>query len=139
MEIKQKEAKAIIDAYWERNWAIKAFAKSCATKDAVGKTWVRNPINRFWYELRSEKDIFSAVNQSTGAYIFDLWVGFTLKKVKRITLQMHDEQAIIVKKGYRPQIEKIFKESIEKVNKLLSLNRDMDIDIQWGESYADVH
>lgn len=139
LEIKQGEAKSIIDAYWERNWAIKAFAKSCATKDAVGKTWVRNPINRFWYELRSEKDIFSAVNQSTGAYIFDLWVGFTLKKVKRITLQMHDEQAIIVKKGYRPQIEKIFKESIEKVNKLLSLNRDMDIDIQWGESYADVH
>ena len=139
LEIKQSEAKAIIDAYWKRNWSIKSFAKSCKTKQALGLTWIQNPINKFWYELRSEKDAFSAVNQSTGSYIFDMWLGYIFNEVDKITLQSHDEGGWIIRKGKRKAFEKILKDSIEKVNKKLSLNRDMDIDIQWGENYACVH
>jgi hypothetical protein len=31
----------------------------------------------FWHSLRYEKDVFSTLNQSTGAYCFDKWVAIT--------------------------------------------------------------
>ena len=68
-----------------------------------------------------------------------MWLGYIFNEVDKITLQSHDEGGWIIRKGKRKAFEKILKDSIEKVNKKLSLNRDMDIDIQWGENYACVH
>ena len=84
LDIKQSEAKKMLDDYWKLNWAVKSFAKDCKTKKVLGLTWVQNPVNKFWYELRNEKDTFSAVNQSTGSYIFDLWLGYILNKWRRL-------------------------------------------------------
>lgn len=139
LDIKQPEAKKMLDDYWNLNQSVKSFAKDCKTKKALGLTWVQNPVNKFWYELRSEKDTFSAVNQSTGSYIFDMWLGYIFSEVSKITLQSHDEGGWVIRKGKRKEFEKILRVSIKKVNKKLSLNRDMDIDIQWGENYASVH
>lgn len=58
-------ARDLIDAYWVRNDAIKKVANSVNKKVLHDNSiWVQNPISKFWMPLRSEKDIFSAVNQS---------------------------------------------------------------------------
>lgn len=132
----------MIDDYWKMNWSVKAFATSCRTKDALGKTWIQNPTNKFWYELRNEKDAFSAVNQSTGSFIFDMWLKFIFEAMKdnpKLTLQSHDEGGWIIRKGTEDRFSAILKNAINKVNETLKLNRDMDIDIQWGSNYGKVH
>lgn len=139
LDITRKEAEAIINAYWEKNWSVKAFAQSCETKESHGYTWIKNPVNRYWYELRSDKDRFSAVNQSTGSFIFDMWVREVMNQMDRLTLQKHDELAFIVKKGYREAIIPIIEGAIETVNKKLQLNRNMGCDVQFGNNYAQVH
>lgn len=142
LDIKVSEAKRMIDDYWGLNWAVKKFAESCETKQALGKTWIKNPLNNYWYELRNQKDAFSAVNQSTGSYIFDMWLKFIFEAMgdnKKITLQSHDEGGWILREGNRERFSKILKDAITRVNKTLKLNREMDIDIQWGNNYATVH
>jgi len=137
--ISKEQAAYILDAYWKRNWAVKAFAESCSTKTVNGKTWIKNPLNRFWYELRNDKDKFSAVNQSAGDFICYLWIRNVLNKRPQLTGAYHDEITISVKKGYRKEVEKLLKDSIQEVNERLKLNRDMDIGIGFGHRYSDIH
>jgi hypothetical protein len=139
LDIPKSQAAGIIDAYWKRNWAIKAFSESCTTKSELGKTWIKNPLNKFWYELRSAKDKFSAVNQSAGDFICYLWIKNVLNKRPQLTGAYHDELTICVKQGHRPQVEKLLRESIQEVNKKLKLNREMDIGIGFGHRYSDIH
>jgi DNA polymerase I-like protein with 3'-5' exonuclease and polymerase domains len=52
---------------------------------------------------------------------------------------MHDEVILTVKKGNREVAEKMLKEAIDLTNKQLKLNRDLDVDVQFGNSYAEIH
>lgn len=45
----------------------------------------------------------------------------------------------MTKKGYREQIKEILNNAIEKTNKALKLNRELGIDIQFGDCYAEIH
>lgn len=137
--ISKDEASGIIDAYWRRNWAVRAFAESCRTKKTLGKTWIQNPINFFWYELRNDKDKFSAVNQSAGDYICYLWIRNVLNKRSQLTGAYHDELTISVKLGYREEVRKLLKDSIQEVNNKLALNREMDIGVGFGQRYSEIH
>ena len=137
--VKRSEAKAMIEKYWGLNWAVKAVSYEFRTLDALGKTWILNPVSNFWYELRNEKDRFSAVNQSTGAYAFDVWLMYILRQRECVVYQAHDEILTPVKKGNRDKMEKILRTSIAKTNKALKLNRELDVDVQWGEDYSKVH
>lgn len=135
-----KEARKLIRAYWDRNWSVKALVKDVVTKtDSRGQMWLQNPINNFWYSVRSEKDIFSTLNQGSGAFVFDLW----LKKIRKRgiipILQYHDEFLAFNKKKDRERVKRILEESMEKVNKTLNLNVEIKVDVQFGETYADVH
>jgi hypothetical protein len=136
----RKDAQAIIDAYWEKNWAVKKFADDQRVVEYEGERWIVNPLNGFRYWLKTDKDKFSTLNQGGGTYIFDLWVYLLISKGLKISLNIHDEGAGgRVKPEDKEEVERVLKESIQEVNKMLNLDRDMDCDVQFGKSYADVH
>ena len=137
--ISQKEAKVISEAYWERNWGVKAISDSMVTKEVEGSTWQYNPVSKLWYSLRSDKDKFTTLCQGTGTYLFDMWVGFILKERQQLTANFHDEIILEVKKGNRDKCIKLLQKSIQQVNNLLRLNRDLEVDIQFGNNYSEIH
>jgi hypothetical protein len=101
--------------------------------------WLFNPVSQFWYSLRYEKDRFSTLNQGTGVYCFDRWIMEFRKKRPQLTGQMHDEIIVTIKKGYREQLTKLLKEAVAVVNEELKLNRELDISVEFGDSYASIH
>lgn len=137
--VSEKEAKIIFDAYWKRNWAIKEVAKEQTVITVKGQMWLKNPINGFYYSLRFEKDIFSTLVQGSASYVFDLWVQEFRKVRPQLTAQFHDEVVLCIKKGYRQQCEKLLRDAIQRVNDQLKLNRELAIDVQFGERYSDIH
>jgi hypothetical protein len=137
--ITMKEAKVISEAYWERNWSVKAISDSMVTKEVEGSTWQFNPVSKLWYSLRSDKDKFSTLCQGTGTYLFDMWVGFILKEREQLTANFHDEIILEVKKGNRDKCVKLLENSIKKVNRMLKLNRELQVDVQFGVNYSEIH
>ena len=137
--ITKKEAQALIDAYWKRNWAVKKLCEDVEIKTVDGEMWLFNPVSRFWYSLRFEKDIFSTLNQGTGVYCFDRWIREFRKVRPQLTAQFHDEIINCLKKGNRDRNTKMLKEAMVVVNKQLGLNVQLDVDVQYGDTYADVH
>lgn len=133
------EASALLDAYWERNWSVRQFAEDQKIKKLDGEMWVQNPVSKFWHNLRYEKDAFSTINQSTGAYCFDKWVALYRTKRGNIIGQFHDESINLVKKGDEEQHTKDLTWAIEKLNKELKLNVDLGIDVQYGQRYSEIH
>lgn len=133
------EAKKLLAAYWKRNWAVKAYADSAIVKVINGQEWVYNPVSKFWYSLRSRKDIWSTTNQSTGVFCFDNWIREFRKHRPQLTGQMHDEVILEIKKDSREKATMLLKEAIERVNNKLKLNVHLDIDVKFGDSYASVH
>lgn len=125
--------------YWERNWAIKAVAEEQEIKVIRGQSWLRNPISGFWYSLRFEKDIFSTLVQGSASYCFDTWVSFILDERPQITGQFHDEVVLSVCKGYRDEITEFLRQTIKDTNELLGLNVSLDIGIQFGDRYSEIH
>lgn len=139
--VSQSKAKEVKEIYWERNWAVKKAADSFKVKHKSGEMWMLNPVNGFYYNLRSEKDKFSLACQGGGTYVFDMWLYYMRSKGVKISLQMHDEKGSYLKDCPKEiaQREKDLKWAVQQVNKSLKLNRDMDVDVQFGKSYADVH
>ena len=133
------EASALLDAYWERNWAVKQFAEDQRIRKIDGEMWVQNPVSKFWHNLRYEKDAFSTINQSTGAYCFDKWVALYRTKRGNIIGQFHDESINLVKKGDESEHTKTLIWAIEKLNEELKLNVDLGIDVQYGQRYSEIH
>lgn len=154
--ISKREAQKILDAFWKRNWAILEFEKSLTTKKIespqklknddgstyfVNKVeeWILNPMNGFWYKLRSQKDKFSAINQSTGAFCFDMWMKNIIFEYKKIAAQFHDELVAIIPHGKRASFKQFLTKHMDKVNEDFKLNTPLRVDCDFGDSYADVH
>lgn len=135
----EKEAKKLLEAYWGRNWSVKAIADDAKTKKIGDQLWLYNPVSKFWYSLRYEKDIFSTLNQGTGVYCFDMWVKQMIKRGVVPIGQFHDEIISLVKLGDEQRTERILKDSVQAVNKVLKLNRDLDVDVQFGKKYSEIH
>lgn len=135
----QETARKVHETYWKRNWAIRAVAKAQTVKSIDGQMWLKNPVNGFWYSLRTEKDIFSTLVQGTAAYVFDRYLAEVLSRRPQLTGQFHDEFIIDVKKGHREEIVEFLNECIEEVNSSLKLNRELGISIQFGDTYAEIH
>lgn len=132
-------ATSLHDAYWRRNWAITAIADNAHVKEINGQKWIYNPVSRFWYSLRYDKDRFSTLNQSTGVYCFDMWIKHFLTVRNQLTGQFHDEVILTVKKGNEAKAEKLLRWAIDRVNEELNLNVKLDIDVQFGGTYAEIH
>lgn len=133
-------------AYWDLNWSIKEIAANTVVKQVGTKMWQQNPVNGFWYSLRSDKDRFSTLCQGTGAYVFDIWCNNIIEicnerygQDPKLSGQFHDELILQVKKGYRELWTGILHEAMERTNKQLKLNRDCACDVQFGDNYAQIH
>jgi len=134
-----KEGGKLIDAYWIKNKCVKTFSESCETKTVNGQLWVKNPLNNYYYSLRSNKDIFSTVNQGTGDYIFTLWQHNLMAMGVKLYAGFHDEIVTCCKPEDCDTIIEKLKKAMELVNKQLKLKVPIGIDYKIGNSYADVH
>jgi len=158
LDISVSEAEKLLEGYWKLNYSVKLVSQSQRTKTfyieylryeeestsknpwkAKQQMWLYNPVSRFWYSLRYEKDIFSTLNQGTGVYCFDTWVKHVLKKRPQLSGQFHDEIVLELKKGNRDKMNKILEDAMIEANKELKLNTTLGIDTKFGHSYADVH
>jgi len=134
-----KEAQKLLDAFWSRNWSVQKVASTLRKRELFGGMWVQNPVSKFWHSLRSEKDRFSTLNQSTGVYCFDVWVKKCRDKDVKTVGQFHDEIIALVKEGKQIETAMNMNYSIEEVNRQLRLNVDLGVDAQFGKTYADIH
>lgn len=134
-----KDAEILHKAYWKRNWSLKKVAEDQIVKIVDGQKWLFNPINKFWYSLRAEKDRFSTLVQGTAAYVFDRWVYYVRSKRKQLTASFHDEIVLCIAKGYREKCSQLLQWAIDMVNEEVKLNQTLTIDIQYHQSYAGVH
>ena len=140
LEIPIEDARALHTAYWKRNEAVQKVSRSVKKVTLPdGTMWVQNPVSKFWMPLRSEKDIFSAVNQSTGVYVFDLFIKEVTKAGLWPVMQYHDEILLQVNKWEVDATQQILDACIKKVNDALKLNVPMRIDYKTGKDYAEVH
>jgi hypothetical protein len=134
------EAQKLWDAYWLRNWSIKKIAEDAIVNELKDKSkWLYNPVSTLWYSLRSEKDRFSTLNQGTGAYCFDVWLGYVLAEREQLTAQFHDEGVWMVRVEDKERMTKLLFDAIDKANEFLGLNRRLDITVQFGENYGEIH
>jgi DNA polymerase I-like protein with 3'-5' exonuclease and polymerase domains len=134
-----KKARALLKAYWKRNWSVKAFSDEQTIRKIGEEMWIQNPVSKFWHSLRYEKDAFSTINQSTGSYCFDKWVAFYRIKRSNIVGQFHDESINVIKKGEENVHTSTLQWAIKELNKQLKLNVELGIDVQYGNTYAEVH
>lgn len=139
LDIPVQEGMDIVNAYREKNWSIDAIAEDCITKQCLNGMWLYNPVSKFWYSLRHKKDRFSTLNQGTGVFCFDMWIYNFRKKRPQLTGQMHDEVILCLKKGNRDECEKLLQDAIKKTNRQLKLNRELGVDVQFGDNYAEIH
>lgn len=134
-----KQAQVLYDIYWKRNWSVKAIAEGLTVKTCKGQKWLLNPVSGFWYSLRKDADRFSTLNQGTGVYCFDTWVKHIFKLRKQLVATFHDEVVLCVKRGNRDKCNKMLRTAIENTNRELQLNRELDIDVQYGDNYSQIH
>ena len=137
--ITQKEAQALLDGFWSRNEAITKAVNELTVRTLGDKMWLKNPVSGFWYSLRSERDKFSTLNQGTGVYCFDTWVGYCKAAGVSIIGQFHDEIIALVPRGQEQDTQAILKDAIAKANNKLNLNINLDVDVQFGGTYAEIH
>ena len=135
----EKDAKKLLDAFWKRNWAIQKVSVDLRVRELFGTMWLQNPVSKFWYQLRSDKDRFSTLNQGTGVFCFDSWVAICRKNGLKTIGQFHDEIIVLTEQGKEKETEATMHAAIASVNKRVQLNVDLGVDAQFGSTYADIH
>ena len=131
--------KKLLDAYWGKNFAVKLRANAAPVKSCLKTQWIYNDLVNVWFELRSEKDRFSSLNQGLGSVIFYNWVKEMRGRGVKITLNMHDEIQIRSKPEGVEVIKQTALESIRVVNEKFNLRVPIKIDISVGSSYGSTH
>ena len=135
-----KEAKKLLTAFWDRNWAVQKVADDLSPRgNSQGGTWIKNPVSGFYHSLRSDKDRFSTLNQSTGVFCFDSWVALCRANGVQTIGQFHDEIIALVGKGAEDATKQTMETAITKLNDRLKLNVPLGIDAQFGTNYAEIH
>ena len=137
--ISERDGASLVKAYWKRNWSVVSIADACITKTCRRQKWLYNPVSKLWYSLRAEKDRFSTLNQGTGVWCFDTWVKYQRQRKLPQVGQFHDETINLVKEENKDRAAETLRWAIDQTNKELKLNRDLDIDIQFGINYAQIH
>ncbi len=135
----KEEATVLLEAFWSRNWSVDKVANTVRTKDLFGSMWLLNPVSKFWYSLRSDKDKFSTLNQGTGVFCFDSWVSLCRERGIKTIGQFHDEIIALVPEGEEEQTKATMEQAIENLNNNLELNVPLGVDAQFGKTYADIH
>jgi len=134
-----KEAKVLLEAFWARNWAIKQVSEGVRIRELFDSMWLQNPVSKFWYSLRSEKDRFSTLNQGTGVFCFDTWVALCRKNDIKTIGQFHDEIIALVELGKEGEVEQLMRWAASKLNEKVQLNVPLGADVQFGKTYGEIH
>lgn len=134
-----KEAKNVLKAYWDRNWSVKQYAEDRETKEVDNKTWIYNPYSGLWLYLTSEHIKFSACNQNAGVKMFDTWVYFMIENGLKPIAQFHDEVLLCVDEGTEDEVSRILNECMDRVNKCYDYPIKLEVDVQVGKNYSEVH
>ncbi len=135
-----KDAEELLDAFWKRNWSLEAIAKDTKTKKTRdGQMWLYNPVSKFWYSLRHDKDKFSTLNQSTGVYCFDTWLGYCISLGLDAIGQFHDEAIFLVKLGDEPKTSDAVYSAMNKTNDKLKLDVTLSTAPEFGDNYSEIH
>ena len=134
-----KESKKLLDAFWDRNHAITKLVNNMYPREKDGKKWLKNPVSGYYHSLRSDKDKFSTLNQSTGVFCFDNWVALCRRNGVQTIGQFHDEIIALVEDGQQEQTQRTMEKAIETLNNKLKLNVPLGIDAQFGKNYAEIH
>ena len=134
-----REARSLKDAFWSRNWSVQKVAESAKVKECLDGFWLWNPVSNFWYSLRNEKDRFSTLNQGTGVFCFDSWVAACRKQGIKTIGQFHDEVIALVEEGGETVVKDKMEKAVSQLNKELSLNVPLGTDVQFGNTYAEIH
>jgi len=148
--ISLQEAEELFDTYWKVNWSIKEIAKQqkvikvkCKYSFEKEEKWLYNPINKWYYNLRSEKDVFSTLIQGTASFVFDKWLHYVLDAnddlCNSLIGQFHDEFILRAQEGQEEEVKDIINTAILELNKELNLNRELGVGIQIGKRYSDIH
>jgi len=137
--LKEKQAKALSNAYWKRNKAILDVEESLKIKETFGQKWLQNPVSKFWYSLRTDKDKFSTLNQGTAVYCFDRWLYYIRNQGIKINFQIHDEwSSNLLEQNKQEYVDKVNK-AIQQVNEELKLNIQIGCSIDFGKDYTECH
>lgn len=139
LNVKKSEAEKILNAYWEKNKAVKEYCENCQVKEIDGRNWILNEVSGHWLPLRHDKDRLSATNQSTAVYVFDIWLMFIRSQGIKVAWQVHDELNVYCSNNNLGDYIKIINESMNKVNKAVKLNVEMGCSIQYAHRYSDAH
>lgn len=132
-------ARKLHKTYWELNKAVKQVAENTIRKVVDGQMFLYNPVSRFWYVVRVEKDIFSVLNQGLGVYCFDLCIRKYREKGIKIRLQYHDEVAFMLNIDKQDETRAILMSSVKEVNDEVKLNVPLGISVDFGENYSMIH
>lgn len=138
-------ARKLHKAYHKMNWSIAEIAKKMLVKNTSFGMWQWNPISKYWYSLRSEKDRFSTLIQGSGAYVLDLWLYHCERLAKKRGLgwellgQFHDELIISFDEGMEVEYEALVADGLQCVNDMLKLNRELACGIDFGYKYSEIH
>jgi hypothetical protein len=144
-KVSEKVAKKLHAAYNKLNWSVAKIASMMTTKKTSFGEWQINPVNKFWYSLRNEKDRFSTLVQGTAAYVFDIWLYQCLQLSKKrgleynLSCQMHDDQLLTIPTGENEQYEALVRDALKIVNTQLKLNVEIKCDVMFGQNAAEVH
>jgi len=144
-KVSEKVAKKLHKAYAQLNWSVDKIAKMMTVKKNSSGMWQLNPVNKFWYSLRYEKDRFSTLVQGTASYVFDIWLYqcFQLSKKRGIEwcllAQQHDDQANELDEGKQEEAEALVRDALKKVNEALKLNVEIKCDVAFGYNGAEIH
>ena len=133
------EARRVLRAYWTLNKAILEVENSLEIKEIRGQKWLFNPISKFWYSLRADKDKFSTLNQGTAVYIFDKWITNIRKGGIKIPFQYHDEIMFNTTENKKLEVEGIIKKAIDDLNNSLKLNITIGCSVDFGQKYSEIH
>ncbi len=134
-----RAATKLTNIYRQRNWAVNAVADEQITKVCRRQKWLYNPVSKLWYSLRAEKDRFSTLNQGTGVWCFDTWVRHVRSKGLPLIGQFHDEIVGLLKEEHKEKAKKVLRWAIDETNRELKLDRELDISVDFGINYSEIH
>jgi hypothetical protein len=139
LNIPEKEAKKLIQAYWKIHYAVKEVTKTFDIKKVDDELWILNPISRFRHNLRHEKDAFSTTNQSSAVYCFNMWLYNITKQGYWPIMQCHDDLAIRCDEKDADKVKRVINKAMEQLNKQLKLNVPLACEVQVGDRLSETH
>lgn len=146
-DIPLQVAQKVVSAYRQKNWSISAIAKDQDLQKKSTGTWLKNPLNGFFYYIKAEKDVFSTLVQGSGSFILDLWISFCFKLRKErgidfdLLATFHDELIFEIDdtETMKLKIKELADDALVMVNNLLKLTIPIKSSFDYGYKYSDIH